>query len=40
VHFGLERCGLVSEGLATGEEALASNARRRTTLGVSPLNLT
>ncbi|MGH3279507.1 MAG: hypothetical protein ACRDNW_10260 [Trebonia sp.] len=36
---GLERRGLVSEGLAAGEEELAQNARRWTTLGVSPFEI-
>src|SRR5258708_19213094 len=40
VGVGLERRGLVSEGLAAGEEELAQNARRWTTLGVSPFEIT
>lgn len=36
---GLERRGLVSEGLAAGEEELAQNARRWTTLGVDPFEI-
>ena len=36
---GLERRGLVREGLAAGEEELAQNARRWTTLGVSPFEI-
>jgi len=36
VGVGLERRGLVSEGLAAGEEELAQNARRRATLDVDP----
>jgi AAA domain len=36
---GLERRGLVSEGLAAGEEELAQNARRWTTLGVDPFEV-
>jgi hypothetical protein len=39
VGVGLERRGLVSEGLAAGEEELAQNARRWTTLGVSPFEI-
>jgi hypothetical protein len=39
VGVGLERCGLISEGLAAGEEELAQNARRWTTLGVSPFEI-
>jgi hypothetical protein len=39
VGVGLERRGLVSEGLAAGEEDLAQNARRWTTLGVSPFEI-
>jgi hypothetical protein len=34
------RRGLVREGLAGGEEELAQNARRWTTLGVSPFEIT
>jgi hypothetical protein len=40
VGVGLERRGLVREGLAAGEEELAQNARRWTTLGVSPFEVT
>ena len=40
VGVGLERRGLIREGLAAGEEALAQNARRWTTLGVSPFEIT
>jgi len=40
VGVGLERRGLVSEGLAAGEEELAQNARRWTTLGVGPFEIT
>jgi AAA domain len=39
VGVGLERRGLVSEGLAAGEEELAQNARRWTTLGVDPFEI-
>jgi len=39
VGVGLERRGLVSEGLAAGEEELAQNARRWTTLGVRPFEI-
>lgn len=39
VGVGLERRGLVSEGLTAGEEELAQNARRWTTLGVSPFEI-
>ena len=39
VGVGLERRGLVSEGLAAGEEELAQNARRWTTLGVDPFEV-
>jgi hypothetical protein len=39
VGVGLERRGLVSEGLAAGEEELAQNARRWTMLGVSPFEI-
>ncbi|MGH3195017.1 MAG: ATP-binding protein [Streptosporangiaceae bacterium] len=39
VGVGLERRGLVSEGLAAGEEELAQNARRWTTLGVNPFEI-
>jgi hypothetical protein len=35
VGVGLERRGLIREGLAAGEEELAQNARRWTILGVS-----
>ena len=37
--MGLERRGLIREGLAAGEEELAQNARRWTTLGVSPFEI-
>jgi len=40
VGVGLERRGLVREGLGAGEEELAQNARRWTTLGVSPFEVT
>ena len=36
---GLERRGLVSEGLAAGEEELAQNARRWTILSVDPFEI-
>ena len=36
---GLERRGLIREGLAAGEEELAQNARRWTTLGVDPFEI-
>jgi len=39
VGVGLEQRGLVSEGLAAGEEELAQNARRWTTLGVDPFEI-
>jgi hypothetical protein len=39
VGVGLERRGLISEGLAAGEEELAQNARRWTTLGVDPFEI-
>jgi hypothetical protein len=39
VGVGLGRRGLVSEGLAAGEEELAQNARRWTTLGVDPFEI-
>jgi hypothetical protein len=39
VGVGLEHRGLVREGLAAGEEELAQNARRWTTLGVSPFEI-
>jgi hypothetical protein len=39
VGAGLERGGLVSEGLAAGEEELAQNARRWTTLSVDPFEI-
>ena len=39
VGVGLERRDLVSEGLAAGEEELAQNARRWTTLGVDPFEV-
>jgi hypothetical protein len=39
VGVGLERRGLVREGLAAGEEELAQNARRWTTLGVDPFEI-
>jgi hypothetical protein len=39
VGVGLERRGLISEGLAAGEEELAQNARRWTALGVSPFEI-
>lgn len=39
VGVGLERRGLVREGLAADEEELAQNARRWTTLGVSPFEI-
>jgi len=39
VGVGLERRGLIREGLAAGEEELAQNARRWTTLGVSPFEI-
>ena len=40
VGVGLERRGLVRKGLSAGEEELAQNARRWTTLGVSPFEIT
>jgi hypothetical protein len=39
VGVALERRGLVREGLAAGEEELAQNARRWTTPGVSPFEI-
>jgi len=36
VGVGLQRRGLVSEGLASGEEEVTQNARRWTTLGADP----
>lgn len=39
VGVGLARRGLISEGLAAGEEELAQNARRWTTLGVPPFEI-
>ncbi|HUY44205.1 MAG TPA: ATP-binding protein [Streptosporangiaceae bacterium] len=39
VGVGLERRGLIREGLAAGEEELAQNARRWTTLGVDPFEI-
>ncbi|MGH3198835.1 MAG: ATP-binding protein [Streptosporangiaceae bacterium] len=39
VGVGLERRGLVSEGLAAGEEELAQNARRRAILNVDPFEI-
>jgi hypothetical protein len=39
VGVGLERRGLIREGLAAGEEELAQNARRWTTLDVSPFEI-
>jgi hypothetical protein len=39
VGVGLERRGLVSEGLAAWEEELAQNARRWTMLGVDPFEI-
>jgi len=39
VGVGLARRGLVSEGLAAGEEELAQNGRRWTMLGVAPFEI-
>jgi len=39
VGVGLERRGLISEGLAAGEEELAQNARRWTILGMDPFEI-
>jgi hypothetical protein len=39
VGVGLERRGLVREGLAAGEEELAQNARRWTTLDVDSFEI-